>query len=188
MVSDRMVFTFARMNPPTRGHEVLVQKVIETARTQRAEHLIVLSNKQDHKKNPIPAFQKGLIVTAMMYPRYQADVTVADAQRISFIQWASWFETVGYKHLTMVVGSDREEEMRRKLNKYNGREYTFDSIEVVSAGVRDPDAEGVEGASGTKARELAAAGDFEGFDALLPECPGYLSLMTYDLVRQGLRL
>jgi hypothetical protein len=69
----------------------------------------------------------------------------------------------------MVVGSDRVEEFKRLLNKYNGKDYNFDSISVVSAGERDPDATGVEGMSASKLRALAKEGDFETFKSGLPK-------------------
>ena len=50
------------------------------------------------------------------------------------------------------------------MNKYNDKgDYNFDSIKVVSAGQRDPDAKGVEGMSGTKLRNLAKDGDQKTF-------------------------
>jgi nicotinamide mononucleotide adenylyltransferase len=59
-------------------------------------------------------------------------------------------------------------------NKYNGQKlrhgfYNFeDGVKVVSAGERDPDAEGVEGMSASKMRSAAADNDFTSFSKGLP--------------------
>ena len=74
----------------------------------------------------------------------------------------------------MVVGSDRVKEFSSLLKSYNGVEgkrhgfYKFNTIDVVSAGERDPDAEGVSGMSASKMRTAASLGDFESFEKGLP--------------------
>jgi hypothetical protein len=72
----------------------------------------------------------------------------------------------GYTDVTMVAGSDRVREFETILKKYNGVSsrhgmYDFDSIKVVSAGERDPDAEGASGMSASKMRAAAAKGDLK---------------------------
>ena len=79
----------------------------------------------------------------------------------------------GQKTIRMVVGSDRVAEFEGLLNKYNGVEarhgyYGFDNIEVISAGERDPDAEGVTGMSASKMRASASANDFDTFKLGVP--------------------
>ena len=73
-----------------------------------------------------------------------------------------------YGKVVLVVGSDRVNEFKTLLNKYNGKDYTFDSIEIVSAGDRDPDANDVSGMSASKMRMLAAAGKPDEFKKGLP--------------------
>jgi len=89
----------------------------------------------------------------------------------SFLHIAKKLHDSGHKHLVMVAGSDRVDEYKEKLNKYNNKEghYSFKSIKVVSAGSRDPDAEGVEGMSGTKMRAHARAGEMKHFKSGLPK-------------------
>jgi hypothetical protein len=73
-----------------------------------------------------------------------------------------------YKNIVLVAGSDRVASFQKLLNDYNGKEYHFDTIEVVSAGERDPDSDTASGMSGTKMREAAVAGDFNKFKKGLP--------------------
>ena len=51
---------------------------------------------------------------------------------------------------------------------YNGKLYDFSGVETVSAGERDPDAEGVEGMSASKMRKAAADNDFKSFRSGVP--------------------
>ena len=74
----------------------------------------------------------------------------------------------------MIVGADRVREFDVLLRKYNGVKarhgfYNFESIRVVSAGARDPDAEGVEGMSASKQRENAKKNDFVTFAQGVPK-------------------
>ena len=69
----------------------------------------------------------------------------------------------GYKNVNIVVGSDRQSEFENLAQKYNGDLYDFDLIRVISAGVRDADAEGVEGMSASKMRKAVVDGDFDAF-------------------------
>ena len=73
----------------------------------------------------------------------------------------------------MVVGSDRVSDFNTLLNRYNGEDvkhgfYQFDEIKVVSAGERDPDAEGVEGMSASKMRAAVADGNYDVFKMGIP--------------------
>jgi hypothetical protein len=71
------------------------------------------------------------------------------------IQILQSLEKEGYTDVTMIVGSDRVPEFKKLLNAYNGKEYKFDNITIISAGERDPDADDVSGMSASKMRALA---------------------------------
>ena len=94
----------------------------------------------------------------------------------------------GYSRVILVVGQDRVTEFDKLLKKYNGKDYTFDSIEVVSAGDRDPDAEGVEGMSASKMSAAAASGKFDQFKSGLPRKLKRDAQDIYDLVRGGMKI
>ena len=154
---SKIVFTFGRMNPPTIGHQKLADKVKSVAKAQGADVRIYLSHTQNNKKDPLDYASK------LRYAQKAFGRAVYKSNAKTVIQIVQEIEKAGYKELTMVVGSDRVTEFNRLLQKYNGKDYTFDSIKVVSAGARDPDAQGVEGMSASKLRAVAKDGDFETF-------------------------
>jgi hypothetical protein len=149
---ETTVFTFGRMNPPTVGHEKLVSKVKQVAKRLGAEPHVFLSHSQNSKKDPLNYNQK------FKYARQAFGNVVYQSNARTVIQIMQELEKMNHKDVVMVVGSDRVQEFRVLLNKYNGKDYTFDSIKVVSAGDRDPDAEGVSGMSASKMRAAVSAG------------------------------
>lgn len=164
------VLAFGRMNPPTAGHEQLVNKVHEIAKKNNADHRVVLSHSQDAKKNPLDVATK-VKHAKNAFP--DTHIVAASAEHPTIMHHAAEMHKAGVKHLHVVAGDDRKPEFERLLNKYNDKEsghghYNFKSITVHSAGERDPDSEGVSGISGTKMREHAAAGNEKEFHAGLP--------------------
>jgi len=157
------VFTFGRMNPPTVGHEKLVNKVIQVAKQQGGMPHIYLSKTQDKNKNPLP-----YNVKLNMAKRAFGAKNVVNSNARTIIEILKELEGMGHTSITMVVGSDRVEEFNKLISRYNGKEYTFDQIRVVSAGERDPDSEGTDGMSATKMREFARKGDVANFQKGLP--------------------
>lgn len=177
-----IVITFGRMNPPTVGHQKLVQKVQTVARANRADSRIYLSHTQNNKKDPLTYEQK----ISLAREAFGNIVVKSDAKTI--IEVSKELQKGGYTDLILVVGSDRIAEFERLLNKYNGKEYNFNSIKVVSAGERDPDAEGVEGMSASKLRKLALAGDYEAFASGLPKnVNDKRKRQTYETIRDVIK-
>lgn len=162
--SKKVVFAFGRFQPPTTGHELLVNAVKKIAQNQSADHFIFASKTQDKKQNPLPVDRKVYFLNRM-FPK--TNFVAANAEVRTFIEAASMLSKK-YKHLVMVAGSDRVPEYEKILNKYNGDVFTFETIEVVSAGERDPDSDSASGMSGTKMREAAKKGDFGAFKKGLP--------------------
>lgn len=164
------VLAFGRMNPPTAGHEQVVNKVHEVAKEHGADHKVVLSHSQDKKKNPLPADVK-VKHAQRAFPK--TNIEAASKEAPTIMHHAAKMHASGVKHLHVVAGSDRTEEYHKLLHKYNGVKaghghYHFKSITVHSSGERDPDAEGTTGVSATKMREHAASGNKEGFHGGLP--------------------
>lgn len=154
--SKTIVFAFGRFNPPTTGHMLLVNFVKKVAQQLRADHVIYASRTTDKVKNPLPVDRK-LHYLNLMFPGINF-VGATDSQR-TFIEAVKALNSK-YKNLVMVAGSDRVPEYQRILNQYNGKEFKYNSIKVMSAGERDPDSDDVSGMSATKMRELAAKGKF----------------------------
>lgn len=159
----KIVFAFGRFQPPTIGHELLVNKVKGIA-GNAADHVIYASKTEDKKKNPLPVARK-LYYLKRMFPG--VNFAAANDQQRTFIEVAAALNKK-YKHIVMVAGSDRVANYKELLTKYNGKDFNFDSIEVISAGERDPDADDASGMSGTKMREAAKKGDFKLFKTGLP--------------------
>ena len=168
---DTAVFTFGRMNPPTTGHGKLIDAMAREQKKNTGSKMhIFVSHSQDAKKNPLD-YKRKVAYIRKMFPKYAKNVTTDKARTI--FEVAVSLHNKGYKAIVMVVGSDRVDEFERILNQYNGVDgrhgfYGFDNIEVVSAGERDPDAEGVEGMSASKMRAAATDGDLESFKQGVP--------------------
>jgi hypothetical protein len=167
----QIVFTFGRFNPPTTGHEKLIAKVSQQSGSN--PYRIYPSFSQNPKKDPLPhALKVGYM--RKMFSKHARNI-VADKDAKTAINVAVKLYDEGFTDLVMVVGSDRVKEFSSLLKTYNGVEgkrhgfYKFKTIDVVSAGERDPDAEGVEGMSASKMRAAAVEGDFDSFQQGVPK-------------------
>jgi len=169
------VMAFGRMNPPTIGHAKLVDKLSSLP----GDPYIFLSQSQKPKTDPL-SFQDKLRYAKFFFP----NVTIGNPQVKTIIQALQKLNELGYDNLIYVAGSDRVPAFEEMINKYNGKEYNFNSIKVVSAGERDPDADGAEGMSASKMRAAAAAGDLESFKQGVPQ-PEVADEM-FAAVRQGM--
>lgn len=183
-----VVMSFGRMNPPTTGHGKLVDKVKEVADEHNAPHEIILSHSQDPKKNPLSQEDK-IKHAKRFFPG--ANIVGSSKDLPSLIHHAKRLNNLGHRHLIVVAGSDRVDQYKKLLNTYNGThekaEFNFQKISVVSAGQRDPDAEGLEGMSASKMREHAANGNFNEFKKGVPEHVSEKHAKSlYDDVRKGL--
>jgi nicotinic acid mononucleotide adenylyltransferase len=162
--SKTVVFVFGRFNPPTSGHELLFKMVKKIAMQNKADHVIYASRTQDKKKNPLPVDRK-MHYLKMMFKGF--NFVAANPQERSFIEAATHLNKK-YKNIIMVAGSDRVAEYERILNRYNGQNFKFDTIQVVSAGERDPDSDTASGMSASKMRQFAEKGNFMQFKRGLP--------------------
>jgi cytidyltransferase-like protein len=168
-VEKHAVLAFGRMNPITNGHQKLVDTVKSIADRNNATHHIVLSHSTDPDKNPLTGAQK-LRHAKRAFP--DTNFSVSTKEHPNFLKQAELLHQQGVTNLHMVGGSDRVEEFRNLLHKYNGTHkgalYNFKNIEVHSAGDRDPDAEGVSGISASKMRGFASSNDYKGFKRGVP--------------------
>tara|TARA_B100001109_G_scaffold249966_1_gene242553 strand:- start:2164 stop:3333 length:1170 start_codon:yes stop_codon:yes gene_type:complete len=162
------VFAFGRFNPPTIGHQKLIDKVKSVAQQADGQAYIFLSHKQNNKTDPLSFKEKQSYIQ-----KYYPDVIVGDPTANTIIKALQVIQAQGRTRIVMVAGSDRVAEFEKLLNQYNGKPdkagndlYKFDDIKVVNAGQRDPDDEGVTGASASKARELANKGQWHEFSRI----------------------
>jgi nicotinic acid mononucleotide adenylyltransferase len=173
--SKTAVLAFGRMNPPTIGHK----KLVDAVAAQAGDPYIFLSQSQKPKTDPLD-FPTKLKLAQAFFP----NVTVGDTNVRTIIQALQKIESMGYDSIIYVAGSDRIEDFKTLITKYNGTEYNFKNIEVVSAGERDPDADGAEGMSASKMRAAAAEGNFEAFAQGAPDKK--FAKTMYDAVRNGM--
>ena len=183
-------FTFGRMNPPTIGHEKLLNKLAQTAGSN--PYKVYLSQSQDAKKNPL-SYKEKIKIARKMFPKHARQIIIDNKVKNVF-DIATKLYDEGYKNVSMVVGSDRIREFDVLLNKYNGKKgkhgfYNFAKITVVSAGDRDPDAEGAEGMSASKMRAAANDSDFAQFAQGLSKAVSNADAKRiYNSVRSGMGL
>ena len=183
-----VVFAFGRMNPPTIGHQKLIDKVRATANKANGKGFIFLSHKQNNKTDPL-SFKDKL---GYLQSQYQdPNLEFGNIEANTIIKALQKIQDQGRTKIIMVAGSDRVAEFERLLNQYNGKPdkqgndlYNFDSIAVVNAGQRDPDEEGVAGASASKARELAAKGQEHEFSKIV--MGGDAGKVLYDKIQDAL--
>ena len=185
---DTAVFTFGRFNPPTTGHEKLIDALAKQQSKNAGSMMYVYpSHSQNAKKDPLPHTLK-IAYMRKMFPKYKSNIIVSKSR--TALEAAVELHKKGHRSIVMVVGSDRVTEFNTLLNKYNGVDskhgfYGFDDIKVVSAGERDPDSEGVSGMSASKMRAAAADGDFDLFKTGVPSTFKD-SLKLYNDVRKNL--
>jgi hypothetical protein len=170
--SNHAVFAYGRFNPPTTGHEKLIHKVEDEAKKVGGQAHIIASHSEGTGKNPLPKEKKVEYIKKVASP--DTHVSHSTSEHPTLLHQLSKLHKSGVRHLTMVAGSDRVDEYHKLIHKYNGVKgphghFKFKSVNVVSAGHRDPDAEGAEGMSGTKMREHARSGNMKEFKSGLPK-------------------
>ena len=163
----KVTFTFGRFNPPTAGHQKLVEKVKNVG----GDYWIFPSLSQNAKKDPLPHNVKVRYMKKA-FPMC-ADYIVEDKKITTALHAMTFLYDKGYTDVSMVVGSDRMSDFNSLLNKYNDVKsrhgyYKFNTISTISAGERDPDAEGVEGMSASKLRQAVKDDDEQLFLSGLP--------------------
>ena len=175
---------FGRFNPPTVGHE----KLLGAARKAAAGGPLKIypSRSHDPKKNPLDPDMK-ISYMKKMFPDYEEEI-VNDAEMKSIFDVLKTADADGFDSVNIIVGADRQAEFENLAVKYNGELYDFDQIRVISAGVRDSDAEGVEGMSASKMRKAVQDDDFDSFRRGTPKgLKDADAQAVFDAVRTGMK-
>ena len=174
---------FGRFNPPTVGHEKLLSAAKKAAAGGPLK--IYPSRTQDPKKNPLDPDMK-ISYMKKMFPDYEEEI-VNDAEMKSIFDVLKTADEDGFDSVNIIVGADRQAEFENLAVKYNGELYDFDQIRVISAGVRDSDAEGVEGMSASKLRKAVQDDDFDTFRRGTPKgLKDADAQAVFDAVRTGM--
>jgi phosphopantetheine adenylyltransferase len=161
-----LTVAFGRFNPPHLGHLQLMDTAAGASKSDGGDYLIVPSRSQDPKKNPLDAESKVKVMQDM-FPQHKKNIS-NDAGTRTIFDVLKKAHNDGYANVRIVGGADRVKEFEKLSNNYNGKLYQFDKLEVVSAGDRDPDSDGVEGLSASRMRLAAAENDFKKFRSGMP--------------------
>ena len=180
-----LTVAFGRFNPPTTGHEKLLDNV--STSSDDGDYVIVPSRSQDKKKNPLDADSK-VEVMKQMFPKHSGKIVNDPANRTIF-DVLKKAHNDGYANVRIVGGADRQKEFDKLINSYNGKMYQFDKVEVRSAGDRDPDGDGLEGMSASKQRKYAADNDFNGFLQGVPTAMNrQMAKQLFSNIRKGMKI
>jgi hypothetical protein len=176
-----VAFCYGRVNPPTIGHARLFNTVARAS--MGGDYWIFLTHTQDPEKNPLVDFVKA------MFPQHADHVSTGGLRTI--MQVLEFLYHNNYTDVTYVCGNDRLPTFTKLLNDYNGLEgkptyFKFNSINVVSSGPRDPDDDGIAGASASAARKAAKEEDFEKFKEITGA--GRYAKQLYRAVRKGMNI
>ena len=180
-----LTIAFGRFNPPHLGHLQLMDTAAASAEQEGSDYMIVPSRSQDPKKNPLDPDTKVTLMRSM-FPQHSERI-VNDGNTRTIFDVLKKAHNDGYTNVRIVGGGDRVKEFDKLANNYNGNLYAFDNIEVISAGDRDPDSDGVEGLSASRMRLAAAEGDFKTFRlGMPPEMKPKDARAVFDTVRQAM--
>jgi phosphopantetheine adenylyltransferase len=181
-MAKEIVFAWGRFNPPTIGHGIVMDRVAQEAKTRSADYAIFASKSEDPKKNPL-SFSDKIKFLKQSFPKHAKKVN--SNSRLKTVLDVVNQLNKKYHSITMIVGSDRVVEFEKLLNKYNGKEYDFDNIDVISAGERDPDDPGAAGMSASKMRQAAMDGNFKAFQK---GSPLKKAKPLYNAIRKGMHI
>ena len=161
-----LTVAFGRFNPPTSGHEKLLDATKRQAKG--GDYKIYPSRSEDPKKNPLSPDEK-ISYMRKMYPTHDERIVNDEGMRSIFDVLKKANEQ-GYSSVNIMVGADRQSEFEKLATKYNGELYDFDEINVISAGERDPDAVKVSRAClPLNLEKQLSDGDFETFKTGVPK-------------------
>lgn len=161
-MKEKIVFAFGRMNPPTSGHQLLIDKLVAHAKKVGAIPVVFLSRTVDKKKNPVP-FDVKIKMARKFFP----EVTFVDDPNVKTpINAFTWIANKGFKEVYFIAGSDRIEKYKDMVERNKTR---FDVVELISAGERDPDADDATGMSASKMRGFVKVGDYASFRKGMPK-------------------
>jgi len=155
------VFSFGRMNPPTSGHGKLIKKVMSVAKKEKGVPMIYPSKTEDNKKNPLTYKTKVKVLQDVF-----GDIVNTTTNIRTPFDVLGYLDNQKFSKVVFVVGSDRVAEFKKNMSKFVDSDLdNIKDFSVVSAGDRDPDAEGIKGISGSKMREYVKKDKFKKFAA-----------------------
>lgn len=160
---ESVYVTFGRFNPVTKGHEEMIQYMVDKARTDGADVFVFTSPIQDNKKNPLDFKTKVKYLT-----KFFPDVNIYDKSDVrSMFDVLYRLKEMGYTDVHLFVGEDREAELAKSVRKYINhsdpeKNLPFANFQLPKTPPR------TKGVSGTQMRKYVVDDDLEGFQQNLP--------------------
>jgi hypothetical protein len=161
-----IVIVLGRFNPPSKNHEQLLKAGLTNAKRMGYEYRIYPSRIQDGQTNPLSPKTK-ISLMRMIFNEYSDYIVDSEETKTVFDALISVYND-GYTDVTLVVGQDRLGEFQSLVHKGEGQDYKFNNMQVISAGIKDPDNEVETPGSSALMRTSAAIGDYERFIQGLP--------------------
>jgi hypothetical protein len=156
-----IVIVLGRFNPPSKNHEQLLKAGLTNAKRMGYEYRIYPSRIQDGQTNPLSPKTK-ISLMRMIFNEYSDYIVDSEETKTVFDALISVYND-GYTDVTLVVGQDRLGEFQSLVHKGEGQDYKFNNMQVISAGIKDPDNEVETPGSSALMRTSAAIGDYERF-------------------------
>lgn len=171
-----IIITFGRFNPPHSGHELILQEMMKIGEHEKRLYLSPTVG----KNNPLDFPTRYDLMRKLVPP----EIIVSEVQHKDVFAAIKFVEQIGFSDLHLVIGGDRFKELNKRVPMYNGDLYKFNSVRVYNAGDRD-DSDSLAGMSASRMRELAKLGDYEAFEAGLPNKLRSMSRDIYQRVREA---
>lgn len=181
-MSNTAVFAFGRFNPPHIGHELVIQKVADTAENHGGTGYIFTSHTHDDSKNPLTWDEKIFFLERM----FDYANIIKEKHVRTLFDAIAFLGNSGYNNVILVAGGDRIGKFRSQIKDSQLKEYGVDKFSVVNSGYRDNSSIGVQSASSSKQREYALNGNYESFAKSIPELDTRLKKKMFNIVRKRL--
>lgn len=162
-----VVITFGRFNPPSLGHENLINAVQEQAKELDAEYRIYPSRTSDKKQNPLD-FKTKYNILQHVFPKHAENIVNDPESGDNIYDILTSLHDEGYHHVVIMCGDENVQKYEKIAQKYNGTVYDFYGVEVIGAGMSDPDNDKTEGITSSMMRKAALENDYETFKQGLP--------------------
>ena len=161
---SKIIFTFGRFNPPTKGHLSMIEQMKKMSTELGCPYKVYTSQKQDNKKNPINYRNKIKFIESILGTNISQPNNI-----VSIFDVINDLSDMGYDDLIMVVGSDRKKIFEKKLLQYVGTEFDIKSLKIVSVNRTNNNTMDVNDISSSQMRDLAKNNNFKDFCVGLPE-------------------
>jgi nicotinamide mononucleotide adenylyltransferase len=173
-LNDGVAIAAGRLNPPTRGHTVMVRELKRTAAELGLRPILYIvdgeKSGKDKSKNPLTANQR-LEIARKLFPGVTIDI-VSSAYEVLDVLYVQ-----GYKAKAWVAGSDRASNYRKLVAS---EKLDCEIVEV------DREAGDADGVSATAARQAAIEDNMEEFSHHMPDTLNDTDLADIaDMIREA---